>query len=323
MSYFNSKLNFFHGVMFHHFHDDKLHLKGQGSINKETLINIINFIGRENIIDADDFYHRYKENKLTDKNVCLTFDDGIKCQSDIAIPVLEDFKIKAFFFIYTSLFDNDPDYLEVYRYFRLNFFNSIDEFYKYFYNLLGIDLENFFSNKKELITSIKYKYNYYSIEDIKFRLVRDLYLNKEDYKNLMLEMFQKKKFIPSKIFNKIFFNTQTLKNIYKLGHKIGMHSHTHPTLIEKLDFGEQLKEYSVNKKKLSEILNIDSKEIKYMSHPCGSYNKNTLKILNTLNIEIGFKNIINVEKSKGMKQVNNSNLEIARYDHALIVNKMN
>ena len=102
-----------------------------------------------------------------------------------------------------------------------------------------------------------------------------------------------------------------------------MHSHTHPTLIEKLEFEEQLKEYNVNKKKLSEILNIDNKEIKYMSHPCGSYNKNTLEILNSLNIEIGFKNIINVEKSKGMKKVNNSNLEIARYDHALIVNKMN
>ena len=70
--------NFFHGIMFHHFHDDKIHKKTQGSINQNEFYKLIKFVGRKNILDADDFFVRCKENKLTEKNVCFTFDDAIK-----------------------------------------------------------------------------------------------------------------------------------------------------------------------------------------------------------------------------------------------------
>ena len=33
--------------MFHHFHDDKIHKSGQGSISKDDFVKIIKFIGRE------------------------------------------------------------------------------------------------------------------------------------------------------------------------------------------------------------------------------------------------------------------------------------
>ena len=60
-----------------------------------------------------------------------------------------------------------------------------------------------------------------------------------------------------------------------------------------------------------------------MSHPCGSYNEDTLKILNELGIELGFKQIMTIEPEKGMKKINNSSLEIARQDHALIYGMIN
>ena len=44
---FSSKNNFFHGIMFHHFHDNYIHKKGQGSIDASDLKKIISFIGRE------------------------------------------------------------------------------------------------------------------------------------------------------------------------------------------------------------------------------------------------------------------------------------
>ena len=122
--YFNNKNNFFHGITFHHFHDDNLHKKGQGSITKDDFYKILKFIGRENILDANDFFTRLKENKLKEKNVCLTFDDAIKCQYDIALPVLEDLKIKSFFFIYSSPFKGEITPPEMYRYFR-NFVKKI------------------------------------------------------------------------------------------------------------------------------------------------------------------------------------------------------
>ena len=60
-----------------------------------------------------------------------------------------------------------------------------------------------------------------------------------------------------------------------------------------------------------------------MSHPCGSYDNNTLQILKELGIELGFKQIMTIEPEKGMKKINNSFLEIARQDHSEIVKRMN
>ena len=39
----------------HHFHDNGIHTKGQGSIDKYDFKKMINFIGRKNILDADLF----------------------------------------------------------------------------------------------------------------------------------------------------------------------------------------------------------------------------------------------------------------------------
>ena len=60
-----------------------------------------------------------------------------------------------------------------------------------------------------------------------------------------------------------------------------------------------------------------------MSHPCGSYDNNTLQILKELGIELGFKQSMAIEPERGMKKINNSFLEIARQDHAGIVKRMN
>ena len=60
-----------------------------------------------------------------------------------------------------------------------------------------------------------------------------------------------------------------------------------------------------------------------MSHPNGSYNLDTLEILKNLGINLGFKHIMQVEPEKGMKNINNSNLEIARENHSAIIKMMN
>ena len=49
----NSK--FPHGLMFHHFHDNKKHLKSQGSITRLQLSKIIKFVGVKNILTPEDF----------------------------------------------------------------------------------------------------------------------------------------------------------------------------------------------------------------------------------------------------------------------------
>ena len=321
--YFSDKNNFFHGICFHHFHDDNFHKKTQGSINRDQFYKLIKFIGKENILDADQFFNRYKENKLIEKNVCFTFDDTLKCQYDIALPVLEDLKIKSFFFVYSSIFEGKPELLELYRYFRVNCFSNVDEFYNLFFKKLNIDLLNFFKKNEKKIKDKKISNPFYSINDIKFRLVRDELLTRKNYQEVMLKMFKEKNFKPNVYYDSLFLNSEHLIKIKKLGHTIGLHSHSHPVQLEKLSFEEQTQEYNKNIKILSKILKCDKKEIKSMSHPCRSYNQDTLKVLKNLNIELGFKEVMTIDSEKKMKKINNSCLEIARQNHADIMAMMN
>ena len=309
--------------MFHHFHDEKVHSKCQGSISKDDFYSIIKFIGKKNIIDADEFFVRFKENKLSKNDVCLTFDDGIKCQIDIALPILEDLKIKSFFFLSSSMFTSKPDLLEIYRYFRVNYFENIDEFYTEFYKVLDMQLDNFFESNTKNIKHMMITSPFYSLNDTKFRVVRDDLLSKEKYEDTMSLMFKEKKFIPNKYFKNLFLENDDLIKLHLLGHLIGLHSHTHHTSIEKLSYESQKEEYKKNMNIFSEILKIQKSEIKFMSHPSGSYNNDTLEILKSLGIELGFKHIMTIEVKRGMKKINNSSLEIARQDHATIIKMLN
>lgn len=77
------------GVMFHHFHDH-FHKRGQGSISKNEFINIISFLKKKYILNnADVYIEKILKKEITAKDICLTFDDSLKCQMDIALPILK------------------------------------------------------------------------------------------------------------------------------------------------------------------------------------------------------------------------------------------
>ena len=78
--------------------------------------------------------------------------------------------------------------------------------------------------------------------------------------------------------------------------------------------------YVQNQQDLSKILNKPIKTINSMSHPLGSYNETSLEILRSLDVLLGFRD--NMFINNKMKNINNSNLEIAREDHSLIMRKL-
>ena len=139
----------------------------------------------------------------------------------------------------------------------------------------------------------------------------------------MFLMFKEKRFNQKNLLKKLFFQKKDLNELNNLGHIIGLHSHNHPTMLENLNYEDQKNEYEKCLNIISKILNKPKHEIKYMSHPCGSYNKDTLQILDDLGLELGFKQIMEIEVERGMNKVNNSHLEIARQDHSEILKRMN
>ncbi len=320
MNYFTEKNNFFHGIMFHHFHDKIKHSQTQGSIDKEQFYKIIEFVGRKNILNSDEFLLRCKNNSLKNNDLCITFDDGVKSQYDIALPVLNDLDIKAFFFINSSPYTQDPNLLEIYRYFRSSFYKDIDTFYKDFYSQLNLNLKDFFNKNRNQIDIRKQKFPFYSIEDIKFRIVRDLLLGQKDYKTIMLKMFKSKNFNYKNFLNKVFISEAELLKMKIKGHTFGLHSHSHPTRLVDLTYEQQKDEYAKNLTKLAKLIKVDKADIKTMSHPSGSYNNDTLKILEKLGIELGFIQVLNNNKKS---KSNYSYLEISRQDQSNILKILN
>ena len=213
--------------------------------------------------------------------------------------------------------------LEIYRYFRMNYFKKIDGFYKEFFNIFSINIDYFNLNNyekifKKIISDYKKKSPYLSYNDIKFRIIRDYILENNDYNSIMLLMFKKYNFNYKPVIKKIFITKGNLNQIKRNGHTIGLHSHNHPTRMNQLSYNEQLNEYKTNKKIIKDILGI--KEINSMSHPNGNYNKDTLKILTNLKLSIGFKPTMLIDEN--MKKINNTNLEVARENHANILRQI-
>ena len=98
------KYNFPHGIMFHHFHDNKNHKKSFGSINKSSFEKIIKFLGKKKILTPNEFIQKYNYKKKQKNFTCFTFDDSLKCQLDIAVPIMNQYNIKGFFFYLHRLF---------------------------------------------------------------------------------------------------------------------------------------------------------------------------------------------------------------------------
>ena len=58
---------------------------------------------------------------------------------------------------------------------------------------------------------------YYSIDDVKFRLIRDLYLNKDQYEKIMFKIMKEKNLITISIIWNL-YDKSDLLNLDQLGH---------------------------------------------------------------------------------------------------------
>ena len=164
---------------------------------------------------------------------------------------------------------------------------------------------------------MKSVYRFYSYQEINYRFLRDNFFKIYEFNSFMKKLFLKKKYNYKKKYKKIFMTVKDINLLIKKGHSIGLHSHSHPHNLSSLTFEKQKLEYSQNLKILKKINKnfiFDS-----VSHPTGSYNKDSLKILKKLDIKVGFNSSISILKTT-KKKINSSNLEIAREDCRNILN---
>lgn len=302
-----------HGVMFHHFRHGATHPAGQGALSAEEFADLLAFLDPARILDAGTWLEKARRGRLADGDLCLTFDDGLRCQADVALPVLDHFGLTAFWFVYSSVLEGQPATVEVYRYFRTVFFETVEAFYDAFEATAGgMGFGPALSSGLAAFDA-DYLSNapYYTEADRRFRFIRDRILRPQDYDAIMERMMADRRADRDDIARVLWMDAGNLVSLKKGGHVVGLHSHSHPTLLAALPAEAQRAEYSRNAACLEGILGSRPNTV---SHPCNSYGSATLDILTELGVEVGFR----ADLYLGTGTV----LEIPREDHALAFKRM-
>ncbi len=300
--------------MFHHFHGGT-HPQGQGSIDANTFADMIEFVGRHRLLDASEWQARAEAGRLVPGDLCLTFDDGLACQYEVALPVLEAYDLRAFWFVYTSPLDGVVQRLELYRHYRDVAFADIAAFYQAFEACLA-DSDYAALAQQALVefspTHYLAEFPFYSNDDRRFRFLRDQVLGPTRYFALMDAMVAAAGYDPLALSRRLFITAEGIAALHRTGHTIGLHSHTHPTRLAALDAATQGHEYRTNRARIEAVTRVP---VQAMSHPCNSYNADTLNLLARMGIQVGFRSNMAAVEGKGR-------FEYPREDHANLLREM-
>ena len=299
--------------MFHHFFDDGRHPEGQGALSADKFGALLDCY-EGSILGAAEWCAGHLSGDLPDGQICLTFDDGLRSQFDIALPVLEERGLTAFWFPYTSPLAGGEDRLEIYRLFRTVRFADVEEFYKSF--------DNAWSNSQwnnKIATALaefdpsQYmkKDTYYTDGDRKFRFIRDQILGANDFCYLMDVLIENDGFDREQAIKDLWITADQLRHLHDTGHILGLHSHTHPTSMTDLNWERQQWEYDTCHNHLSEIMGSDPFCVAY---PCGSYDQRSVEFLSGMEIKLGFGT--HMEPSTSV-------METPRLNHAIALQQMN
>ncbi len=178
-----------HGVMFHHFCENS-QPNSLGAITPNQLEKIIASYKKRaiDILPAEEWYQRALMGSLNKGQVCLTFDDALRSQINLALPVLEKHGLTAFWFVYSSVFEGEKSTFEIYRYFYDNYFATFDEFFCVFIRYLESSqaIKDFLHERNRFLESdYLSEYPFYSDVEKEYRYFRDRVLSKEQFNQLM------------------------------------------------------------------------------------------------------------------------------------------
>jgi peptidoglycan/xylan/chitin deacetylase (PgdA/CDA1 family) len=307
-----------HGLMFHRFHQSGARSLGQGSITETEFEKILRFVGIDRIKTPCEWLIKVKDGCLENQDLCITFDDGLQSQIDVALPILNRYNIKAFWFVYTSVFEGSVDRNEIYNCFATSEFKNFDLFVANFLPRLSLPNDAFSCGLYyDYHSSTKAKHGFYTENDLKFRFVRNHLLSRDIFEREMDKMITEKGKDVFEMADKIWMKNEGLRRLHSEGHTIGLHSYSHPFVMADLSGDEQKLEYSKN---IQHITSVIKSPVASMSHPLNSYGPETLDILNSLGVTCGFRSDIEFDSLRENGCL--LNLQLPREDSAKLVRRI-
>lgn len=306
---------FAHGLMFHRLHRQGETPDGQGSISDSAFEAMLLSIGSKRILTPEEWMYRAKEGSLSKSDLCLTFDDGLKTQFDIALPVLERLSLKAFWFIYSAPLHGHLDRNEIANLLATRYFSSFDEYAKSFEAVISVPSRAFETSQwQRYEEQVSKRFPFYSSTDVRYRYIRNHLLSRSEFDAAVDQMLQSVGLDLTEAASRLWMTVDNIRALHSSGHSIGMHSYSHPFALSALDIDHQRTEYQNNFDDLSRITRQSPRS---MSHPLNSYSPATLEILTSMGIECGF--CSNMQPPGNCATVNPSPLEFAREDSAALL----
>ena len=261
--------------MFHYIHKEDNGYKYYSLERFEKIIKTL--ASNNNILDLNEFNRRLRKNKLSSKDVLLTFDDGTIDHYENVYPILKRNNVSGTFFICNdSLNGNGLIPNKIHKLLANVKFELLFSQFKKIYDEL-IESEN-------IILEPEKASHFDNNENVRLFKQALQYRLPERTRNLIIkELYQ---------MNNITFNCSdyyiTMDNIKEMqnnGMHFGLHTKTHKHL-EYLEYGEQEEEIIKNIH-LFKDNNLFHGTVAF-AYPYGSFNENTIEILRKQNIDIAF-----------------------------------
>jgi len=297
--------------MFHRFCGPQDLGRSSDVVCPDELEEIILFVGPDRILPPREWMRRLDRRELRPRDICVTFDDGLRSQVEWALPVLERFGIQAFWFVYSCVFEGIPVKSEIYSdaASRLGGIAALaEEFLRQCPAglLARLDSAEFasYSARIQIVAP------FYTAHDIQFRFLRNLPDSKAVFEDVMDAILAGHGVDVGEVAHSLWLTSADLVELTVRDHYIGLHSYDHPYDMASLSRHEQERQYGRNFAHLEAA--IGQKPV-CVSHPLDSYNHDSLAILNGLGIRCGFR--ANSMESPG-RGINPSSLELAREDSA-------
>lgn len=282
-------MNLVNIVMYHYVRELK-----NGRYNKikgletEHFVEQLDFFQKNyNIIRMEDLIDSIENStKLPEKALLLTFDDGYLDHFNIVFPILANRDIQGSFFIPAQTFCENK-LLDVNKIHFILACADIETLYIEVLNQI-----NFYRREGYELPSTDSLIEKYAIanrfDDEKTIFVKRILQTAlpEDLRGIIASnLFKKYIGLPEDVFaRELYLNREQIQCMKDSGMFIGLHGYNHYWL-GNLDKDLQEKEI---KKALSEMSDFIDKDNWVMNYPYGSYNKDTLDILEKLNCKLAF-----------------------------------
>lgn len=296
--------------MFHRLHADGAKPAGQGSISRADFDRLLRHVGIERILSPAEWLRRLQRGGLQSRDLCLTFDDGLRCQYDVALPVLQSLGLLAFWFVYSIVNEGGLVKSEIYSHFATSRFESMDAFCDAFLGrceeaarsrLTGTAFERYAQTTRAM-------FPFYSDNDLRYRFMRNDVLSPAAFERVMDALMADHGVAVPDLARTLWMDNRALQELHRQGHGVGLHSYDHPYQLARLPPAEQRAQYERNARHLQSL---GIQPVTSMSHPLNSYGPETLAMLTSLGLLCGFRS--NMTPPVG-QTVNPGPLELARED---------